>query len=151
MMRTDACDGEEEDHSDDEVILEAGNECDLQTNRTISIVGDNFDTSIKPRDMRIDRQTKSLHLFHVCAAVARVSTLHLDDQKSLGDLQKVPLSAYLPSIADCAAIHDNYVILAARVIVNNCATFSSLRNCLPDHIQHEFSDEMKQECSSKYH
>ena len=126
------------------MIPKAGKEIALRTDRTVSLIGDNFDTNIIPRDMRIDHQKTSLHLFHSCATVGRVETLHLDDLNPSGDLPNLPISAFLPSQADCATIRDNYVILAARVITTHFASFSSLRSCVPDHIEHQFSDEMKQ-------
>ena len=48
-------DPEKEDHSDDdsEVVPEASKECELPTDRTVSLIGDNLDKGIKPRDMRI--------------------------------------------------------------------------------------------------
>lgn len=90
---------EKEDHSDNEfeVVPEAGQECELPTDRTVSLIGDNLDKGIKPRDMRISNQVQSLHLFHSCATVNRVKTLHLDDETSAGDLANVPISAFLPS------------------------------------------------------
>ena len=42
--------------SETELIPEAGKESALRTDRTASLIGDNFDTSIAPRDMRIDSQ-----------------------------------------------------------------------------------------------
>ena len=68
----------------------------------------------------------------------------MDDLNPSGDLPNLPISAFLPSQADCATIRDNYVILAARVITTHFASFSSLQSCVPDHIEHQFSEEMKQ-------
>ena len=70
---------DDEDSSETELIPKAGKEIALRTDRTVSLIGDNFDTNIIPRDMRIDHQKTSLHLFHSCATVGRVETLHLDD------------------------------------------------------------------------
>ena len=92
--------------SDSKVVPKTGKESALRTNRTISFVCDNLDTSIKPRGMRVDHQVKSLHvhLFHFCGAVRRVETLHLDDQHPPDDLPNLLISAFLPSKADCVAI-----------------------------------------------
>lgn len=133
-----------EDDGDNEVVPNARDDADLPVDKTISIIGDNFDTSIRPRDMRIDHQVKSLHLFHSVAIVSQIKTLHLDDRTAIGDLCEVPVSAFLPSIADCTAVRDNFVILAARILVDNLACFSSLSNCVPRHIQHKFSPFMKE-------
>ena len=68
----------DEDHSDEEVISDVvcSYENDLPTDMTISITGDNLDKNVKPRDMRISNQVKSLHLFHSVAPLSRVKTLH---------------------------------------------------------------------------
>ena len=42
---------------------------------TFKIIGDNLDKNVKPRDMRIDFQTRSLHYFHACAVQDRIDLL----------------------------------------------------------------------------
>lgn len=132
------------DDSDGEVIPEASDDNAISTNMTVSIIGDNLDKNINPRDMRINNQVQSLHLFHSVATVSRVRTLHLDDKDPVGDLNKLSVAELLPSASDCTAIHDNFVILVARVLVENFKCFSHLRKCVPDHIQHEYSNVMKE-------
>lgn len=68
---------EQGDDSEGEIVPKASNDCCIGTDRTVSFIGDNFDRSINPRDMRINHQVQSLHLFHLCAAVNRVGTSHL--------------------------------------------------------------------------
>ena len=133
------------DHDSDVELIPgaaAGEECGLPTDRTLIIIGDNWDKNIKPRDMRSNNQVKSLHLFHSIATTSRVETLHLDDEQSIGSIRSLPISEFLPSIDDCTAIRDNYVVLVARVITENFKHFSSLRDCVPKHIHHEYSDQM---------
>ena len=55
---------DDEDSSENELIPKAGKEIALRTDRTVSLIGDNFDTNIIPRDVRIDHQKTSLYLFH---------------------------------------------------------------------------------------
>lgn len=93
--------------------------------------------------MRLDNQAKSLHYFHSVAIVSRVPTWHLDDVNPLGDLSKVPISKFLPSLSDCETILDNFVVLAARIIVENLPFLSSLKQCVPSHIQHKYHAEMQ--------
>ena len=126
----------QEDHSDNdsEVVPEASKECRLPNDKTVSLIGDNLDKGIKPRDMRISNQVQSLHLFHSCAAVSQLETLHLDDETLASHLDNVPVSAFLPSITDCADIQDNYVVLRARVIATHLSCSSTLRTCVPEHI-----------------
>lgn len=72
----------------------------------------------------------------------------MDDKEPIGDLNKVAISEFVPSVSDCAAIRDNYVILAARIIVENFTCFSSWKNCVPKHIVHEHSAVMKEKTVS---
>ena len=118
---------------DIDIIPGASEEGGLPTDQTIIIIGDNWDKNIKPRDMRSNNQVKSLHLFHAIATTSRVKTLHLNDKQSIGSIRTLPVSEFLPSIDDCTAIHDNYVILVARVITANFEYFSSLRDCAKTH------------------
>ena len=61
---------------------------------------------------------------------------------------KYAVSAFLPSVADCVPICENFVVLASRVIVDNFPHFAPLRNCVPDHIPHEYSVLMKEKTIS---
>ena len=130
--------------TNDDCVPGTDKECGLPTDHTVAIIGDNWDTNIKPRDMRSNNQVKSLHLFHTVATVSRVKTLHLDDEQSIGSVRSLPISDFLPSIDDYTAIRDNYVVLVARVITENFKHFSFLRDCVPKHIHHEYIAQMAQ-------
>ena len=41
-------------------------------------------------------------------------------------------------------IRDNYAVLAARVIATHLTCSSTLRTCVPEHIQYEYSAVMKE-------
>ena len=77
-----------------------------------------------------------------------MSTLILNDTTPIQELSKVPVSAFLPSVADCVAICEKFVVLASRVIVDNFPHFAPLRNCVPDHIPHEYSALIKEKTIS---
>ena len=119
--------------SDVEVVPVASTECALPTDRAIIIIGDNWDKNVKPRDMRMHNQVKSLHYFHSIATVSRVETLHLDDSQSLANVRDIPISDFLPTCEDCKVICDNYVVLVARVLTENFEHFSFLSDCVPKH------------------
>ena len=70
-----------------------------------------------------------VHLFHSVAVVSRMSTLILNDTTPIQEFSKEPVSAFLPSVADCVAICENFVVLASRVIVDNLPHFAPLRLC----------------------
>lgn len=52
---------------------------------TYKLVGDNLDKHVKPREMRIDVQAESLHLFSYYAVRDRVDCSHLPDSPCLPD------------------------------------------------------------------
>jgi hypothetical protein len=108
------------------------------------IVGDNIDKRIVPRNMRIGHQVQSLHYFHAYASLNRIETLHLDDTKPIGNIENLPLSTFLLSPEDCSTLRDNYVILIARMLVQHLTFLQPFRKCVPQHIQHEYSEIMKQ-------
>ncbi len=139
----------EQDRSDDEVVPQTVTaENKIPIDKTVSIIGDNLDKNINPWDIRVSNQVKSIHHFHSVATVGRVKTLSLDDEKPIGDIRKVPVSAFLPSAADCASMCDDFVVLAARIITDNFLCFASLRKCVPDHIDHKYSAVMKEKTIS---
>ena len=92
--------------NESEVMLEASDGKSIPLDRTVSIIGDNLDKNISPRDMRSSNQVKSIHPFHSVATVGRVKTLSLEDKNPIGDIREVPVSAFLPSAADCSSISD---------------------------------------------
>jgi L1 cell adhesion molecule like protein len=108
------------------------------------IVGDNIDKRVNPRDMRIDRQAQSLHYFHSYAVRNRVPSSHLDGTHAQCDIKRLPISTFLPTLEDCTAICDNYIVLVSRIIVKHLTCFSAFQASVPSHIVHEFSSEMTQ-------
>ena len=115
---------------------------EVQAQAQYILVGDNVDKNIAPRDMRVDNQVKSLHYFHSYATYDRVDSSHLSSEGTVGDIVSLPLSEFVPSLEDCAALRKDYIILAARVITDKLPYFQCLKKCVPKHIQHPYSKEM---------
>ena len=88
------------------------------------IVGDNIDKRVAPRNMRIDHQVKSIHYFHSYASKSLIPSNHLDSCHPQNDILRLSPSAFVPTVEDCSAIRDNYVILVAHIIVKHMAFFS---------------------------
>ena len=107
------------------------------------IVGDNVDKNVTPRDMRVGHQVKSMHYFHAYAVQDRASlgAGSLSGDGHVSDIKALAASAVLPTVDDCVRIRNNYVILAARVIVTNLSQFAFLQSCVMQHIPHKFSSE----------
>ena len=105
------------------------------------IVGDNIDKNVTPRDMRVGNQVKSLHYFHSYAVKDRVDPGSLSGDGHVSDVNTLATSSVLPTVDDCVRIRNDYIILAARVIVENISHFSFLQKCVVKHIPHKFSKE----------
>lgn len=110
--------------------------------KTFKIVGDNIDKTIKPRDMRIDHQTCSLHYFHSYAARDRIDLSQFEDNPSLPVVSAKDLSTLLPSISDNATITSNFAFLLAQTLVKRVPFFAKYGVGLERHIRHDFYKEM---------
>lgn len=108
------------------------------------LVGDNLDKNITPRDMRTEHQVKSIHYFHSYAAHDRIKLPGLSDTPPECNICSLPISTFLPSISDCTALRANYIILAARVIVDKLPHFSSLHDCVTRNIPHLYTKAMQE-------
>ena len=74
------------------------------------LIGDNIDKTIKPRDMRVDHQSQSLHYFNMYAVQDRVDLSHLSNESRIIDPDEIDFSKFLPLAEDYEAITDNFVI-----------------------------------------
>ena len=106
------------------------------------LIGDNIDKTVRPRHMSMAHQSQSLHYFQFYAALDRIDFRSLVNDTPIGDVSALPLSTFLPSLADSAALKENYAILIAREIVKKLPYFKVFEDCVPDHIQHEYSANM---------
>lgn len=104
------------------------------------VVIDNIDKNVKPRDMRIDSQTKSLHYVQIYSVKDRVdfsswSELPKDGEMCLYDI--------LPSTADYLKLKENLSILVARTMTDNLSFFSGdFKSLVQRHVPHPYSREM---------
>ena len=112
--------------------------------KTFKIVGDNIDKNIRPSEMRIDTQTRSLHYFHSYAVRDRIDLTNYDDSSSLPDKSDIDLQQLLPTSNDYDTIKQHFAILIARVLKLYTPFFATYGNGLERHIQHEHTKEMAQ-------
>ena len=106
------------------------------------IVGDNIDRNVSPRHMTIDNQTTSFHHFHSYAVHDRLEVSTVSDLRANIDVEALPLTAFLPSLDDCMQLRQNYIILAARVLLENLECLKPIKGCVPQHILHDHTTEM---------
>ena len=104
------------------------------------IVFDNIDKTVRPRQMRIDCQNKSLHYVHLYGVKNRIDFSALPDTPPVGMKN---LSSLLPTNDDDKYLKDNFSVLVARVIVDNIPFFEEdRRGLVTRHILHKYSKEM---------
>lgn len=67
----------------------------------LKLVGDK---DVRPRDMRSDHQTQSLHYFHTYAVADRVDSSGVSDERRCHDVDSVQLNKLLPNSRDEAEL-----------------------------------------------
>ena len=108
------------------------------------IVGDNMDKTVKPRDMRSDRQTRSLHYFHLYAVHDRVDASCLSEEPQVVD-PDARVEELLPTVEDEHMMLANFEVLIGRTLVKHMPFFyRGFSDVVVQHIPHRFSEEMAQ-------
>ena len=110
-------------------------------NTGYKLVFDNIDKTVKPRHMRIDSQTKSLHYVQAYAVKDRIdysceaSERNRDSEVNLYDI--------LPSAHDYQKLKNNFAVHVSRVITSHLDFFKEdFKGLSQQHIQHKYSKEM---------
>lgn len=121
-------------------------ECHLPENAlpTFKIVGDNIDKHVKPRDMRLDHQSQSLHYFHAYAVRDRIDLSSFsNDNPDQARLCNADVEELLPSCDDKKDILDNFCILIAHCLQRYMPFMKQLsKRSLERHIKHDHYAEM---------
>ena len=112
--------------------------------KTYKLVMDNIDKTLKPNDMRMDHQTKSLHYVHKYAVLDRLDLSTFDDKPCHPEIDNVHLESMLPTKKDGEKVRQNMAILVARVLIKNFPFLKSFARSLGRHILHLYSNEMSQ-------
>ena len=106
---------------------------------TYQLVGDNIDKNVRPRDMRSDHQTRSLHYFHTYAVRDRVDISHFS-KTSIPNVGKFSSIIFFPQIMISNLSLETLRYLWDTHYVNIFLFFKEFGN-VERHIQHEFSKE----------
>lgn len=109
------------------------------------IVGDNIDKHVKPREMRVDAQSKSLHYFNFYAAKSRVDMSKLEDQPCLPDFASFDPEKLLPTKQDHEVILSNFKVHITRVLRKYFPFFKEFASGVKKHIKHKYYKEMSQQ------
>ena len=89
-------------------------------------VGDNIDKNVKPRYMRTDTKTRSLHFFNAYAVQDRVNCSNLDCSNVSASGTHLDVSKIYPNDDDWYQLTQNCTILLSRVLAEYIPLFNDL-------------------------
>ena len=112
--------------------------------KTFKLTGDNLDENVKPSDVRVDSQTKSLHYFQTYAVRDRIDLSSYDDTPPVLDESSMDTTTLLPTEADYKELKNNFTHHIARILKEYMPFFSSFGSGVERHIRHRFYEEMSQ-------
>lgn len=116
---------------------------DKEHPKSFSIVLDNVDIRVLASNMTSDDQNKDYHWCNHNTYLDRVNPTHLPDDTPIADIQDVPNSTFLPSLSDHKSLLSDFVVLISRVLVENLPAFEIFKDVVPFHIQHKYSEVLK--------
>lgn len=102
---------------------------------SFKIVGDNIDKYVKPREMRLDAQAKSLNYFNSYAVKGRVDVSKLEDIPCRPDFKSFEPTQLLPSKEDQKVLESNFIVLVERVLRKHFTFFQTFCSAVPNHIK----------------
>ena len=107
------------------------------------IVGDNLDQDVKPRFMRLDRPTRSLHYFNLYAVRDRINLSDVTDKIPIPTAKTVKKMDVLPTANDTECLLNNFVVLTARILITHMSYFNDqFRDSVDSHIGYVYSKEV---------
>lgn len=143
MSMASSIDGSDVDIMSDQMSEESQSSEDgkqpISLNAGYKIVFDNIDKNVKPRHMRSDNQTKSLHYVHSYAVRDRVNYSCISDEP------RTEINAFdiLPTEEDYQSLKADFSNLISRLIVKYMPFFKDSFKDIPlKHIPHQYSKEM---------
>ena len=117
---------------------------ELKKGKTIRGTGDNWDMKIKPSSMRALTQNIDLHLFASNLIVNRLDFTHLPNDQPIGKIEDFSLTKALLNENEWQTYGENSQVLISRILMEFFPKFSIFKDVYPDHIDHDYSKEMKQ-------
>ena len=114
----------------------------LRDGKTFRGTGDNWDLRVISGQLRSDRANIDMHLFASNLIENRVSFDHLPNDKPKANIETLPLSTYYLNIKELKNYHATSKIIIGRIILDFLPYFHFLKEVVPDHIIHKYSDLM---------
>ena len=105
----------------------------LEAGECVQFIGDNVDKRKSVRDVKSDSQAKLHHMYSMIAVKARIPPPTVDRFTPI-DLEKIPISTFLPSISDIQSLRRNLVILISRILWKYIKGLACISDVVPKHI-----------------
>ncbi len=115
---------------------------EVKSGKKLQGTGDNWDMLIRAHDMRSSHQNVDLHYFASNLIVERVPCENLSTTAPKRDVRSLPNSAFLLSNEESVKFRENLKVLVGRVLVANIPSMSFMKSIIPQHIPHEYQQEM---------
>lgn len=116
----------------------------VKEGRVFRGTGDNWDLKILKGHMRKEIQNEDLHLFASNLIENRVNFCDLPNENPKGNIDNLPCSTFSLNVNEWKQYAETAKILVGRVILDFFPEFKFLRGIIPEHIPHQYSQEMKQ-------
>ena len=97
---------------------------------------DNIALKVLASDITSDNQNEDYDWCNHNAHLDRVNPVHLENNVPTANLQRLPNSAFLPSLDDQNCLLSYFVVLVGRVLVENLPAFSIFKDVIPLHVKH---------------
>lgn len=115
----------------------------VQEGHELRITFDNFDFQILTNIIVKGYQNSDMHWITQFITFERVSSANLNDTRPLiQDINDFDNTKYLLSKRELEDQRWNYIVLVSRVLVEYFSCLKSLKNVVPKHIKHQYSQEM---------
>ena len=113
----------------------------LEAGEYVQFIADDVDKRKSVRDVRSDSQAKLHHMYSMIAVKARITPPTVDRFTPI-DLEKIPISTFLPSISDIQSLRRNLVILISRILCKYIKGLACISDVVPKHILHTHTHNM---------
>ena len=114
----------------------------VKQQKTFRGTGDNLDFRELRHDITSQFQNKDLHYFATNLIVNRLEFPQLSNNAKRRPLNELSLATFLPSDDELQVFRENSKVLVTRVIVEFLECFRFLKNIVPEHILHPYSNQM---------
>ena len=87
------------------------------------VIGDNVDFRQNPTHLSLSSVVRDHHYFTLYAVKNRVNGENLSNVQASAEVEKLPLSTWIPSVNDCLLLRTEFTVLTVRILVSKLKAF----------------------------